>query len=238
MVTSEEIIERSFYISLLYETMNKGLTINPDDYLIDKEGKKVPTVETSEQFQRDKEAIGKDFIYVFGIGNNQVRGAKIAPRITVELNAYYPGDIGMNKYDTEPISDGDKDGFQTVEYDFVTKHTSIDIHLVANTQREMRILHDIMYRALPAKGYLKPYYNDFNEWKRGGISNTGNLFIEVGNYYDRPNLDKGLLEKVYTYVCEDGLLLEKVKDDILSPITDISLLIQPEYTHGIEVNLP
>ena len=238
MVTSEEIIERSFYISLLYETMNKGLTINPDDYLIDKEGKKVPTVETSEQFQRDKEAIGKDFIYVFGIGNNQVRGAKIAPRITVELNAYYPGDIGMSKYDTEPISDGDKDGFQTVEYDFVTKHTSIDIHLVANTQREMRILHDIMYRALPAKGYLKPYYNDFNEWKIGGISNTGNLFIEVGNYYDRPNLDKGLLEKVYTYVCEDGLLLEKVKDDILSPITDISLLIQPEYTHGIEVNLP
>ena len=90
MVNLEEIIERSFYIALLHETLKRGLTINPDDYLVDG----LPTESTADQFEQDKKAIGKKFIYIFGIGNNLVRGPKDCPRITIELNAYYPGDIG------------------------------------------------------------------------------------------------------------------------------------------------
>lgn len=234
MVTSEEIIERSFYISLLYETLKKGLTINPDDYLID--GK--PTETTYAHYEADKAAIGKSFVYVYGIGNNQVRGAKDCPRITVELKAYYPGDIGMGKYELEPTG-GDVDGFQTLEHDYTTKNTLIDIHLVANNQAEMRVLHDIMYRALPANGYLKPYFNDFEEWKKGGLSHTGNLYIQVGNYYDHPDLHHGLLEKVYTYEVEDGLIFEEVvAGGEIVPIRDISVLIQPDNTDGVELNIP
>lgn len=33
MVTSQEIIENTFYISLLNETLERKLTINPEDYL-------------------------------------------------------------------------------------------------------------------------------------------------------------------------------------------------------------
>ena len=66
MVNSEEIIERTFYISLLYEAINKGLTINPDDYLVNGE----PNQVLYEKYKVDKGAIGDKFIYIFGIGNN------------------------------------------------------------------------------------------------------------------------------------------------------------------------
>ena len=167
MITSEEVIERSFYISLLHETLKRGLTLNPDDYLVN--GK--PTEETVNQFENDKRAIGNKFIYIFGIGNNLARGAKECPRITIELNAYYPGELGTEKYSVEKSK---VEKFDVVEYDYTTKSTNLDIHLVANTQQEMRLLHDIMYHALPAKGYIKPYFNDYEAWKKSKLGVTGN----------------------------------------------------------------
>lgn len=231
MVNLEEVIERSFYISLLHETLKRGLTINPDEYLVNGE----PTEKTAYQFEKDKQAIGKKFIYVFGIGNNLSRGAKECPRITIELNAYYPGELGTEKFSVEEA----KENFDVVEYDYTTKSTNLDIHLVANTQQEMRLLHDIMYHALPAKGYIKPYFNDYEDWKSTPIGATGNLYIEVGNFYDHPDLQHGLLEKVYTYEVSDGLILEEVvSQGEIVPIKDISVLIQPECTDGVELNIP
>ena len=230
MVNLEEVIERSFYISLLHETLKRGLTINPDEYLVNGE----PTEKTADQFEKDKQAIGKKFIYVFGIGNNLSRGAKECPRITIELNAYYPGELGTEKFSVEEA----KENFDVVEYDYTTKSTNLDIHLVANTQQEMRLLHDIMYHALPAKGYIKPYFNDYEDWKSTPIGATGNLYIEVGNFYDHPDLQHGLLEKVYTYEVSDGLILEEVvSQGEIVPIKDISVLIQPECTDGVELNI-
>lgn len=233
MVNLEEIIERSFYIALLHETLKRGLTINPDDYLVDG----LPTESTADRFEQDKKAIGKKFIYIFGIGNNLVRGPKDCPRITIELNAYYPGDIGTEKFSVEESEEAP--GLAVVEYDYVTKSTNLDIHLVANTQQEMRLLHDIMYRALPAKGYLKPYFNDYEAWKNTPMGATGNLYIEVGNFYDHPDIQHGLLEKVYTYEVSDGLILEEVvSQGEIVPIKDISVLIQPEGTDGVELKVP
>ena len=231
MVNLEEVIERSFYISLLHETLKRGLTINPDEYLVNGE----PTEKTADQFEKDKQAIGKKFIYVFGIGNNLSRGAKECPRITIELNAYYPGELGTEKFSVEEA----KENFDVVEYDYTTKSTNLDIHLVANTQQEMRLLHDIMYHALPAKGYIKPYFNDYEDWKSTPIGATGNLYIEVGNFYDHPDLQHGLLEKVYTYEVSDGLILEEVvSQGEIVPIKDISVLSQPECTDGVELKIP
>ena len=231
MVNSEEIIERTFYISLLYEAINKGLTINPDDYLVNGE----PNQALYEKYKIDKGAIGDKFIYIFGIGNNQSRGIKDNPRITVELKAYYPGEIGLNKYELERF-DGDMDGFQTVEYDFTSKSTVIDVHLVADTQSQMRVLHEVMYRALPAVGYIKPYFNDINEWKRGGVGPSGNLFIEIGNYYDMPDITHGMLEKVYSYQVKDGFLLEKSTLDVIQPINDISAILNSKIA-GVELDV-
>lgn len=215
MVNSEEIVERTFYISLLSTMLEMGLTLNPEDYL--------PVSQTNEQrFLSDMKNL-KKFIPLFGVGNNQVRGQKTLPRITLELQGYYPGDIGVDKY---IIGDKLEDGnYQASEFPYETKDIILDIHLVSQTQADMRLLHSILHHALPTRGYIKPYFNDLEEWGNGRLAPTGNLFIEVGNYYDHPNLEHGMLEKVYSYICKDGVLPEKLVEDNLTPIRDISVLI-------------
>ena len=216
MVNSEEIVERTFYISLLSTMLEMGLTLNPEDFL--------PLSQENEK--RFQEAIKgmKKFIPLFGIGNNQVKGPKTLPRITIELQGYYAGDIGVNKY---IIGDKLEDGnYQASEFPYETKDITIDVHLVSQTQADMRLLHTILYTGLPARGYVRPYFNDLEEWEKGRLAPTGNLFIEIGNYYDHPAVEHGILEQIYTYVSKDGILPEKaLGEGTLSHIKDISVLI-------------
>ena len=235
MVTSQEIVERSFYISLLHQTLIRGLTINPENYLVKNEdGLWVPTRELNDKYIHDKEAIeteltknGSGFYYIFGVGNNQSRGQKDLPRITLDLTAWYPGEIGLEKETNE--LDEASGLYQVIDYDYEPKSSRIDVHLCANNQQEMRILHEIMYRALPSRGYIKPYLNDYESWKNSKFSPSGNIYIEVGNFYDNDDLQQGFLEKVYTYEVRDGLLNPEIIAEI-KPIADISVLIDSALT--------
>lgn len=235
MVTSQEIVERSFYISLLHQTLIRGLTINPENYLVKNEdGLWVPTRELNDQYIRDKEAIeteltkkGSGFYYIFGVGNNQSRGQKDLPRITLDLTAWYPGEIGLEKETNE--LDEASGLYQVIDYDYEPKSSRIDVHLCANNQQEMRILHEIMYRALPSRGYIKPYLNDYESWKNSKFAPSGNIYIEVGNFYDHDDLQQGFLEKVYTYEVRDSLLNPEIIAEI-TPIADISVLIDSALT--------
>lgn len=215
MVNSQEIVERTLYICLLTTAMKMGYTLNPEDYL-------PLSQENEKRYLQDKEAFEK-FISIFGVGNAQVRGPKIVPRITLESEAYYPGDIGVDKY---IIGDRLEDGnYQASEFPFETRDISIDVHLVSNTQTDMRLLHYIMHKALPVRGYVKPYFNNLEEWGDGRVAPTGNLFLEIGNFYDYPDDSHGLLEKVYTYTVKDGIIPFDDIGEPISPIKDISVLI-------------
>ena len=235
MVTSQEIVERSFYISLLHQTLIRGLTINPENYLVKNEdGLWVPTRELNDQYIHDKEAIeteltknGSGFYYIFGVGNNQSRGQKDLPRITLDLTAWYPGEIGLEKETNE--LDEASGLYQVIDYDYEPKSSRIDVHLCANNQQEMRILHEIMYKALPSRGYIKPYLNDYESWKNSKFAPSGNIYIEVGNFYDHDDLQQGFLEKVYTYEVRDSLLNPEIIAEI-APIADISVLIDSALT--------
>lgn len=217
MVNSQEIVERTFYISLLSTALDLGYTLNPDDYL-------PLSQENEKRFKDDIDALPK-FIPIYGVGNGQVRGPKTVPRITIESEAYYPGDIGVEKY---IIGDRLEDGnYQASEFPFETRDISLDVHLVANTQTDMRLLHQILYKSLPTRGYIRPYFNNLEEWEKGRVQPTGNLFIEIANFYDHPDDSHGLLEKVYNYVVKDGIIpQEDLEDGIIVPITDISVLIE------------
>lgn len=215
MVNSEEIVERTFYASLLSTAINMGLTLNPDDYL-------PISQENESRYEQDKSNI-ENFVSIFGVGNNQTRGAKICPRITLDLQSYYPGMIGMEKYAIEDNANGN---FNRVEHPFETKDISIDVHLVANNMPELRLLHSIMYLSLPARGYLVPYIGDFNEWVNKKLQPTGNIYIEIGNYYDYNDKEHGILEKVYSYTCNDSIIdYSNITDEDIKPINDIITLI-------------
>lgn len=228
MVNSQEIVERTFYICLLSTALKLGYTVNPDDYL--------PLSQENEKRFKDAVNALPKFIPIYGVGNNQVRGPKTVPRITLESEAYYPGDIGVNKY---IIGDRLEDGnYQASEFPFETRDIALDVHLVANTQTDMRLLHNILFKSLPTRGYVRPYFNDLEEWADGKVQPTGNLFIEIGNFYDHPDDAHGLLEKVYTYTVKDGIIpQEDLEDGIISPIKDISVLLEAYGADTIEFHV-
>ena len=215
MVNSEEIVERTFYASLLSTAIKMGLTLNPDDYL-------PISQENEDRFNKDKANI-ENFVSIFGVGNNQTRGAKECPRITLDLQSYYPGMIGMEKYAIENNTEGN---YNRVEHPFETKDITIDVHLVANNMPDLRLLHNIMYMSLPARGYLVPYLNNFYEWVNQKVQPTCNIYIEIGNYYDYNDKEHGILEKVYSYTCNDSIIdYSNIIDGDIKPINDIITLI-------------
>lgn len=229
MVSSEEIVERSMYMNLLAVALKAGVTLDPDEYLNDKG---LPTKETEVKYKEDKSKL-KKFVYIFGIGNNQERGAKEVPRITLNLQGYYPGVIGMERYQ---LDDTDKEHPRMVDTGYNTKDIVIDVHLVSKTQQDMRMLHSIMYKALPTQGYIKPYKGNKEAFMNSGLQKSENIYIEVGNYYDHVDTEHGLLEHVYQYKISDGVVSDDIMDMELVPIRDISVLIgtdtqgEKEYT--------
>ena len=229
MVSSEEIVERSIYMNLLAVALKAGVTLDPDEYLTD-DG--LPTKETEAKYKADKSKL-KKFVYIFGIGNNQERGAKEVPRITLELQGYYPGVIGMERYQ---FDDTDKEHPRMIDTGYNAKDIVIDVHLVSKTQKDKRMLHSIMYKALPTQGYIKPYKGDKEAFMNSGLQRSENIYIEVGNYYDHSDTDHGLLEHVYQYKISDGVVPDDIFDMELVPIRDISVLIgtdtqgEKEYT--------
>ena len=233
MVSTEEIVERSVYMNILAVAIKSGHTIDPDDYL--ENG--LPTIETEKRYKEDKAKIQK-FIYVFGIGNNQDRGIKEVPRITLELQGYYPGNIGMERYQ---IDDTIKDNLRMIETGYTTKDIVIDVHLISKTQADMRLLHSILYKALPTQGYIKPYFNDKKLFMEEGLLKSDNIYLEVGNHYDHKDNGHGLLEHVYQYKITDGVVSDDISDVDLVPIRDISLLIGTDtqgYREYDELHIP
>ena len=225
MVTTQEVIERSLYASLMQVALQLDLTVNPELYL-------PVSVENQQRYQAAVEAKDK-FIYIFGVGNNQVRGPKIVPRITIDLNAYYPGNVGIEAFMIGDEKENEE--YRQYLYPFETKNVQFDIHLVANRSEDLRLLHSIMYTALPVRGYIKPFVEStLQEYlENKGLYKSGNLYLEISNYYDHNDQEHGLLEKVYSYTVIDSYIEEKLADiEGFAPIKDIMALIKLEGPEG------
>lgn len=206
MINSQEIIERSVYQALLDVATNLGYTLDPNKYL--------PANELNEKkFKQDMNKL-KKFIAIFGTGNAEAKGSKITPRIVVNSRGFYPGAIGVPKQ----LIDKTGIGYSAYEEPYETIDQQIDVHLIAGTQEDLRLLHQIMFWSLPQRGYIKPY----NEEKP---LFSGNIFLEVTNYYEASNTNLGIIEKIYQYAVQDCLLeLNNVPEEI-SPIKNIEVLV-------------
>lgn len=209
MVNSQEIIERSIYMALLRVTIELGYGLDPNNYL-------PVSIENSEKFQQDLKNLNK-YIPIIGTGNATSKDQKITPRIVLNARGFYPGSIGLPK---ELIEKAEGIGFTANEEPYETLDQYIDVHLVANNQDDLRLLHQIMFWSLPQRGYIKPYTAD-------KFLPYGNIFIEVGNFFDYPNVNLGLLEKVYEYRIYDTLIGEK--EDVITdivPMTSVTVLLE------------
>lgn len=208
MIDSQEIIERSLYEAILHTAIKLGYALNPLDYL--------PINCTNQKkYEEDLSKLSKHPIFIFGTGNNQSKGQEITPRIVINARGFYPGSVGLPK---ELISKEEGIGFTSSEFPYEAMDQVIDIHLVANNQEDLRLLHQILFFSIPQRGYLKPYTEE-------EFLFSGNIFLELTNFYDSPSRAQGIMEKVYQFEVHDCLIGVSEKPADLVPIQDISLLI-------------
>ena len=155
------------------------------------------------------------------MGNNHSRGIKETPRIVVDSEGFYPGDIGLPK---QVIEKEEGIGYTATEVAFETLSQYMNIRLCAHSAEHMRLLHQIMFWAVPQRGYLKPY-------EEPKFLFTGNIFLRIVNFYNMPDLDNGLMEKVYQFEVQDCLLEGNTPPEVITPIKDISVLLEnADYT--------
>lgn len=220
MIDSQEIIERSFYSALLNTSISLGYSLNPEDYL-------PVSSENEQRFKQDMGNLSK-YIPIFGTANATSKDQKTTPRIVINARGFYPGGIGMPR---QLIEKQEGIGFTATEVPYESLDQYIDVHLVANNQEDLRLLHQILFWSIPQRGYIKPYTAD-------SFLFTGNIFEELVNFYDSPNLNLGLLEKVYQFQVMDTLVgaREPGKADLV-PIVTIELLMKQygyqEYQHEL-----
>lgn len=221
MVNSQEVIERSIYSAILNTSVALGYSINPEEYL--------PVSEANSRKYAEAKKNLKKFVGIFGTGNNQSKDMKVTPRIVVNARGFYPGNIGLPK---QLISKEEGIGYTATEVPYSTIDQYIDIHLVANNQEDLRLLHQITFYSIPQRGYLKPYDQD-------KFLFSGNIFLELVNFFDTPNLEVGIMEKIYQFVVEDTLAYENTEPLDWVPITDISAVIEAydgSFSNTLNIN--
>ena len=221
MVNSQEVIERSIYSAILNTSVALGYSINPEEYL--------PVSEANSRKYAEAKKNLKKFVGIFGTGNNQSKDMKLTPRIVVNARGFYPGNIGLPK---QLIGKEEGIGYTATEVPYSTIDQYIDIHLVANNQEDLRLLHQITFYSIPQRGYLKPYNQD-------KFLFSGNIFLELVNFFDTPNLEVGIMEKIYQFVVEDTLAYENTEPLDWVPITDISAVIEAydgSFSNTLNIN--
>lgn len=202
-----EIIERSLYSALLDKLVDLKYTLNPSNYY-------PPTTTTETQFEEDKKNLIK-YIPIFGAGNAESKGLKTYPRIVIESHGFYQGNIGLPKIIEEKVDNG----FQTIEIPYESLDQYMDIRLVSNNQSDNRLLHQLLFYSIPYRGYIKPY----NQSK---LLTTGNIFLEVVNFFDAPDVSDGIIEKVYQFKVSDFVMENNDNEPIPLPIlNEVDLIL-------------
>ncbi len=189
MANIQEIIERSFFEAVRKLLVTDGWT--PD---ITDTGTYPNTEAGYKAYRAALLAINTAKAYsieVFGSGNPQSRGYKDLPRIVFQTSSFLPGDVG---YDSSPqeVLDPETNKYELFSYDSKTYDLFIDCRIATKTQAQLRVLMDIIHRAVPLMGYLE-YYTDA----------TSNFFVELDSFQPLIQSDDGVLEYNYRYQVPD-----------------------------------
>lgn len=206
--TIQEEIERTLFHRIRQEVVDKGYLPDVADDIT------YPDTDPGyAQWQSDIDTIVTNMGYaieIFSAGASESRGVKKIPRIVLNSGSFLPGALG-----------GDPQRYfldQTTHYQaLVTPPQTVDfyadVHLVANTQEQIRILTAILALSIPRRGYI-PFNHD------SSIS----FFARNLGYYDGDNEDEGIIEKVYGYEIPDCWDANDVEAyDIIAKINEITL---------------
>lgn len=216
----EEIVERSIYDALRKNIVAAGYLpdiMNTTRYPIDPENPEnlnqvgianwtadINTIKTNMGFCCD----------LLGTSAAKAKGDKKVPRIAIVAKRIMPGDLGYPpqefyvKRNTVPIT------YTKSTYPKESANMHFDIHIVSETQQQLRFMNFIIQQTLGQKVYIY-LYND----------PTQNFFIKQYNYYETPDAKDGYEENIYQYEVQD-LYLVNLSTITIAPITEIDVNLQ------------
>lgn len=219
----EEALERSVFHLLRKQLVKYEFLPDVFDYDTENQNDEIAETE-SKRFMSDLNIIRveKGFaIEIFNFANNQYYGTKNPPRIVVETESFLQGQLGLDtvdQYDLDPITGQ----FKVKKSVSMVSDFYFNVHLVANTVQQMRVLHGIMNEALPRRGYV-PWYD------KEGLQPSFNLLIRYISMADYSFLPEGIIEKVYRYEIPD---VHEIDDKLIlktvSPIKNIDVTIKDD----------
>jgi len=225
LINTQEIVENSIYLALEKVLTREGYL--PDMSIYDFENVVNSVAETEyKRYLTDLENIAnlKGFaIELFNYDDSQSKGLKKVPRIVIETTGFFPGNIGKDSTAIYSLNNQNK-----FDKKFDSQKTSdiyINIHLLANSAKQIRILHAVCSEAIPRRGYLPRFIDIDTELV---LTQNGNLLIEYIDYNDSSDASQGVIEKVYRYMIPDVVENFPRIDN-----TNISKIIEIERTINI-----
>lgn len=187
----QEIIERSIFETIRQELVDKGylpdITLFPDT-IAGEQGyiTAMGAIVTSKGFCID----------IFNESSNFDKGQKNNPRIVIKSGSFLAGELGGNP--TEYYIDKG-DHYTSKITPPQTSNFYINIHLVAKSIEQVRVLNSILTLCLPKRKYLKWYTDP-----------TSTFFIMNINYFELDDNNIGINEKVYVYEIPDCWDMEDI----------------------------
>lgn len=208
----QEAIERSIFHRLREKIVAEGYLPDIYDYITEHDNLNI--AEKSQIAYQDAiEAIVADkgfSIEIFNYAPAQQRGTMKPPRIVIDTQAFLPGLLG---HDTTLEYKLNEDGtmFDGNKFVSLTSDFYYSVRLVANTTKQIRVLHGLMVSVLPRRGYIK-WYTD-NELRPTG--NLLNRYVSMGDFSWNA---EGIIEKVYRYEIPD---VHEVDPEIIRSVAPI-----------------
>lgn len=219
-------VERSIYNAVLQKTITEGYTADPQLFDLYNPNSNIAAVE-----QADYDTALKNIrtlkgfaVEIFANISSQSKGDKKIPRIIIDTEAFYQGELGLDT--TEKYESDGADGFNVFTGGSLVSDYHFTIRLVSRTSEETRILHALMLGSIPRRGYIKWY-------DEAEFLYSQNIHIRYLSSAEQNWLQEGLIERIYRYEVKD--LHEEVAREIrqVSKINEIKVFI-PEF--GIEVD--
>lgn len=211
----EERVERSIFEAIRQELVDKGLV--PD----------ITTYNTATDmlvFEADLKALALTNTFgfvceVFNVSGYQANGTKKVPRLVIDSQMFLPSELGG---DSTRFYIPSNSGFDATIRPPRAADYFFNIHIVANTTKQLRVLQSLLAIALPRRGYIKFYTEP-------SLTPAGNLFLENLSFIDHPQTEEGIMEKIYRYVIKDVWETPDITlPDPVAAINEIAANIKPE----------
>lgn len=194
----QDLVELTLFHALRLECVERGYLPNITGYSDDTIG--------FTQYRDDIKAIAESelgfAVEVFNNSNPQYKGFKKAPRIVIISENFLPGTTGVDGQELyEPIANNKFQGYTlpNLLVDFTFR-----IHLIAETNLQLRTITSILAKAIPTMGYKTLFLQEYPE------EGPQTFFINNIGFSDFSMAADDIIERVYRYEVDDLLNSELI----------------------------